>query len=323
MQHESASPHITPFIIAHRGGADHRPENSLAAFAHALESEADGIECDIQLSRDGQLVIHHDLHLNPSQTRLNGAYITPPLPSIADLDYADLRRYDIGRLDPSSDYGKTHPDQMAIDNTPIPLFADLCDLLADSVSPDFKIIVEMKSTLDTDITYSQNIPDALCALLKTHPAAKKLAPQMIFISFDWRLVLAMKKLCPAVQYGFLTIPFAITDPDQPPPDLPLHKSLRQQSEDGAAWAGGFDWRHQNGNAYDEKILQALVKAAGDNPKWFVHWRDVTPARIAYALSLNIDIGVWTLNDADLIKEFIKNQVRYFITDNPSIRDLII
>jgi glycerophosphoryl diester phosphodiesterase len=45
---------------AHRGARAHAPENTLAAFTLAFELGADGIECDVQCSRDGQLVIIHD-----------------------------------------------------------------------------------------------------------------------------------------------------------------------------------------------------------------------------------------------------------------------
>ncbi|MEO7522209.1 MAG: glycerophosphodiester phosphodiesterase [Gemmatimonas sp.] len=47
-------------IIAHRGASrDHR-ENTLAAFAAALEQGADGIELDVHATRDGRVVVHHD-----------------------------------------------------------------------------------------------------------------------------------------------------------------------------------------------------------------------------------------------------------------------
>lgn len=47
-------------IIAHRGSRINRPENTLAAFEEALRVGADGIELDVQLSKDGQLVVIHD-----------------------------------------------------------------------------------------------------------------------------------------------------------------------------------------------------------------------------------------------------------------------
>ena len=47
-------------ILAHRGASDARLENTLAAFTHAIERGADGVELDVQLSRDGEVIVFHD-----------------------------------------------------------------------------------------------------------------------------------------------------------------------------------------------------------------------------------------------------------------------
>lgn len=47
-------------VIAHRGGAKLRPENSMAAFDQAVELGVDAIELDVHLSRDGHAVVIHD-----------------------------------------------------------------------------------------------------------------------------------------------------------------------------------------------------------------------------------------------------------------------
>lgn len=47
-------------IIGHRGASADAPENTLYAFNLALEQNADGVELDVQWSRDGQLVVFHD-----------------------------------------------------------------------------------------------------------------------------------------------------------------------------------------------------------------------------------------------------------------------
>jgi glycerophosphoryl diester phosphodiesterase len=52
-----------PKIIAHRGGAAIAPENTLPAFRQALALGVDGIELDLQLSDDGELVVIHDVLL--------------------------------------------------------------------------------------------------------------------------------------------------------------------------------------------------------------------------------------------------------------------
>jgi glycerophosphoryl diester phosphodiesterase len=53
-----------PLVFAHRGGATLAPENTLAAFDRGLEAGADGLELDVQLSRDGQPVVSHDATLD-------------------------------------------------------------------------------------------------------------------------------------------------------------------------------------------------------------------------------------------------------------------
>jgi len=51
-------------VFAHRGGAALRPENTLAAFDHGLSVGADGLELDVRLSRDGEVVVIHDATLD-------------------------------------------------------------------------------------------------------------------------------------------------------------------------------------------------------------------------------------------------------------------
>lgn len=50
----------TPHVIAHRGGALEAPENTLAAFRHALRTGAAWSELDVVLSRDGRAMVIHD-----------------------------------------------------------------------------------------------------------------------------------------------------------------------------------------------------------------------------------------------------------------------
>ena len=61
-------PTARPQIIAHRGASRERPENTLAAFARAVELGADGIELDVHRTADGVLVVHHDYWLADGRT---------------------------------------------------------------------------------------------------------------------------------------------------------------------------------------------------------------------------------------------------------------
>lgn len=75
--------HLRGWLYAHRGLHDGNvkvPENSMAAFAKALENGY-GMELDVQLTRDGQLVVHHDGNVK----RVCGVDRR-----IRETDYADL-----------------------------------------------------------------------------------------------------------------------------------------------------------------------------------------------------------------------------------------
>ncbi len=74
-------------VIAHRGGGKLRPENTLEAFAHAAGHGVDAIECDVRLSRDGEVVVVHDETLDRT-TNASGP--------VAALTASELARVDAG-----------------------------------------------------------------------------------------------------------------------------------------------------------------------------------------------------------------------------------
>lgn len=78
-----------PLIIAHRGASVDAPENTLAAFRLAIAQGADGLECDLRMSADGQIVISHDDSLHRTHER--------PL-RIADATAAALAACDVPTL---------------------------------------------------------------------------------------------------------------------------------------------------------------------------------------------------------------------------------
>lgn len=73
-------------IVAHRGGAQEAPENTLAAFRKAVSSGY-AIECDVRLSRDGHPVVFHDDTL---ERTTNGQG------RVADMNLEELQCFDPG-----------------------------------------------------------------------------------------------------------------------------------------------------------------------------------------------------------------------------------
>lgn len=79
-------PPSRPQVVAHRGASAHRAEHTLAAYAVALEHGADGLECDVRLTRDGHLVCVHDRRVDRTSTG-RGAVSGLDLAAMSTLDY--------------------------------------------------------------------------------------------------------------------------------------------------------------------------------------------------------------------------------------------
>ena len=78
-----------PLIIGHRGAKGIAPENSLFGFKKAIELGIDGIELDVHLTKDGKLIVIHDMDLK----RLTGLKIP-----INQLTFKELKEYDISKF---------------------------------------------------------------------------------------------------------------------------------------------------------------------------------------------------------------------------------
>ena len=302
------------FNIAHRGGADLWPENTLRAFAAAIELGVDGIEFDLHLSADRQLIVHHDLRLNPAATRLNGAYLEPPTAPLAALTRAELAAYDVGRLDPDSDYGRRRPDQIPTDNTPIPDFAELCALVHDMADPDFRLYAELKTDMGTDADAPHKLADTFIAAIDQ----SGLTAQTTVISFDWRCVNRVRAALPDIDHAYTTIQFDRTDPNKAlDADAPAFvAAIKTASANGAPWWDGYDWRDMQGDSHGDKVLNAILAANGQG--WFGHWADIEASRMAWAQAHHIAVSAWTVNEADTMRRLADMGVAAIITDRPDL-----
>ena len=55
---------MLPLVLGHRGACGYRPENTLEAFELAITQGADGVECDLVPTKDGELILRHENWLN-------------------------------------------------------------------------------------------------------------------------------------------------------------------------------------------------------------------------------------------------------------------
>lgn len=87
-------------MLGHRGAPAAAPENTVAAFRRAVELGADGVELDVQLTRDGALVVLHDETVDRTT---NGRGL------LRDLGFEEVRRLDAGSWFKSSFAGERVP----------------------------------------------------------------------------------------------------------------------------------------------------------------------------------------------------------------------
>lgn len=76
-----------PLGVAHRGASQEAPENTLAAFRRALAAGAAAVECDVQRTRDGRLIVMHDQTVDRT-TNGRGP--------VASLTFEECRRLEAG-----------------------------------------------------------------------------------------------------------------------------------------------------------------------------------------------------------------------------------
>jgi glycerophosphoryl diester phosphodiesterase len=301
-------------ILAHRGGAAHAPENTLRAFANAIALGADGAELDVHLTRDGQVVVHHDYCLHPGLCRdADGAWLERPTPRLRDLMVDELRRYDVGRPRPGSDYLRDHAELVPADGDRIPLLGDVVALARNAPKP-FRLFVELKSSLfDPSLSAAPEIlAEATVAVLRS---CDYLARSVI-IGFDWRGLRRAKQLEPSLECWFSTYPqswFAEGDPphDHRPPPRPALQLLRQWYGAGTSpWAAGFDPARYGG------VLAAVQAAGADG--WFPHFSDATERAIEEAHAHGLKVGVWTVNNLGEMRTLAARGIDAICTDRPEL-----
>ncbi|MEI9887963.1 MAG: glycerophosphodiester phosphodiesterase family protein [Rhizomicrobium sp.] len=295
--------------FAHRGGAGLYPENTLAAFRDAVARGCDGGELDIQLSKDGEVVVFHDYRLNPAICRLDGRWIEKPTPLVKELTLAELRAYDVGRHDPDSAYAKARPHSMPIDGEKIPTLAEILEVTAQAKKP-FVLQVEFKTSF-----YDPSLSSPPAALAEAAIAVLRRADYLdrtIFVGFDWPGLIHAKKVAPDVPCWFTTMELDFLRPPKPEGDTPQTQALRHMNDAGTSpWAAGFD-----PSRYGNSIQRAVKAAGGDG--WFPHFPDATAEAVAEAKALGLKVGAWTVNETADMKRLIGLGLDGLCTDRPDL-----
>jgi glycerophosphoryl diester phosphodiesterase len=178
------TPTNNPLIIAHRGASVVAPENTLAAFALAMESGADGIELDVRLSRDGVPVVIHDATLRRT--------------GLCEEGVARMTAKQLGKADAGTWFNRAHPKRAREEYSRecVPTLAQVFRLFQDR---DARLYVEMKFGADEGFA---DLTQAVARLIKEH----KLHSRVVVVSFDLAAISQIKQVDPVIRTGALFEP---------------------------------------------------------------------------------------------------------------------
>jgi len=185
-------------VIAHRGASYDVAEHTLPAYLSAIGNGADGLECDVRLTRDGHLVCVHDRTVNRTS---NGSGI------VSEYDLSALRELDFGswrddRAD-SAYLAGVAPDRLSADSSRVLTLETLLSVVADAGRP-IRLLIETKHPT----RYGGLVEKELVRLLQrfgwTGPAGDRTSPVTI-MSFAQIALRRVRLLAPSVPLVLLLL----------------------------------------------------------------------------------------------------------------------
>jgi glycerophosphoryl diester phosphodiesterase len=288
---------VTSFDLqGHRGARGLRPENTLAGFEFALELGVSTLELDCAVTADGVVVVSHDPVLNPDHTRdEHGRFLDSAGPPIATLTWAQLQRYDVGRLRPGTSYAARLPDQLAVDGERIPRLADVFALARSRGDNDVRFNVETKLSPDQPGLTLPPEPFAQAVVAAVRSAG--LESRTTIQSFDWRTLSIVRRIAPEIATVALT--------DQRPGD----DTIQAGRPGPSPWLGGLDVDDFGGS------VPKLVHASGARV-WSPNYRDLDAGLVKEARALGLVVVPWTVNEPPEMKRVLDLGVDGMISDRP-------
>ena len=290
----------------HRGGRDARPENTLWSYQYALENGALTIECDMQLTGDGQIVMSHNPALNPDiTTDAEGRRIESDDHFIHDMTLDEVQSYNVGRMDPQIEYYDLHGRTQVQTDAFIPSLRQMFELVRDSGNGNIRMSIEAKAYPDPALgtRYDKN-PDYDVLLREFLKLVNEFGfrDRVILQSFDWAVLVKMKELDP----GIRTIALYS---EQPSWGVPEGMTLWLDREEPSPWLGGVSIHDFGG----DPVRAAHSLGIDDVSPYF---RELTKELTDEAHEFGMRVVPWTVNSVEDIAATYGMGVDGIITDKP-------
>ncbi len=185
----------SPLVFAHRGSSEAFPEHTLGAYLRAIDEGADGLECDVRLTRDGHLVCVHDRRLERTS---NGIGV------ISRMSLAELDEYDFASWHPRWPSAADDPifaSPGASDLRTRVLTLDRLLTVATEAGRPLRLLIETKHPT----RYGGDVEEKLIEMLRAHGLDRPDAGvQVTIMSFSAIAVRRVRELAPEFDAVWLT-----------------------------------------------------------------------------------------------------------------------
>lgn len=180
----AAGQHDEPTVIAHRGASAQAPENTLPAVDLGAEMKADFVEIDVQMTKDGELVVIHDTTLGRTTD------VETKFPDRAPYNVGDFTLEEIRTLDAGSWFSAEYA------GTKVPTLQEVLDTLRGRAG----LLLEVKSP-----ALYPGIAAAIVAELDGEGwlQANARSGRLVVQSFNWDFMAEFNSLAPKVPAGLL------------------------------------------------------------------------------------------------------------------------
>lgn len=277
-------------LQGHRGARALAPENTLAGLERALAIGVSTLEFDVVLSADGVPMLSHDTAPNPDITRdEHGRWLQSPGQPFHRLTHEQIRRFDVGRINPATRYARSFAQQQAVDGERIPTLAEVFQLVRrlDAGHVRFNIELKRNPLEAADSPDPQAFVQAVVAVIEQFGMRRRSTLQ----SFDWQVLRAAQRLAPELPLSFLSA-----------------QRPRFDTLGSGDWTAGL-------RLQDHRDAPALVAAAGGRI-WSPHHLDLDRHLLQRAREEGLRVIPWTVNEAPDMERLIDWGVDGLITDDP-------
>lgn len=302
-------------VYGHRGARALAPENTLPGFAEAVKAGVHFVDLDVVMTKDHEIIAYHDLWLNPDILSVDASssadcqeYCLSQLSShdlaktlIYNCTLADLKKFEAGVINPTSNYKNIFNKQFAHPGTKIPTLGEVVSYVNSLAAGQINFEIEIKND-PTNPTYAP-APEIFASILYQQLQKYSIVDKVEIQAFDWRYLYELQKLDARIKTAYLV---SVDD---------IHKMHHSDPKIAGLYTGG-----KLLSSYNNSLPQMIKQLGGSH----YEPEDVALTREdleeAHFLGLKVVVWSWPKSainvfDEELIRKLISWGVDGIITDD--------